>query len=212
MSDGKLLGIELIRHFYSQRGKVIAITDHLSGTDVAHVTYGLQQECRLAERHWNVVAIPGVEITHVPPRAIRKVAVEAKKYGAELVIVHGETIVEPVAPETNIRALKCPEVDILAHPGLITPEEAELAAKNGIFIEISGRAGHCLANGHVVKIGTEKGVKFLICSDAHDSTDFLDTAMAKKIGRGAGMSRRAVDIALSKNPKLLLERIGRDVV
>ena len=42
--------------------------------------------------------------------------------GARIIVVHGETIVEPVRPGTNRKALES-DVDILAHPGLITEDE-----------------------------------------------------------------------------------------
>ena len=40
--------------------------------------------------------IPGVEITHVPPCKIARVAEAARGFGAEWIVVHGETVVEPV--------------------------------------------------------------------------------------------------------------------
>ena len=55
-------------------------------------------------------------------------------FGAEIVVVHGETIVEPVIKGTNWSAVNCPEVDILAHPGLITVEEVEIAKYNDIAL------------------------------------------------------------------------------
>jgi len=58
--------------------------------------------------------------------------VEARKLGARLIVVHGETIVEPVAPGTNAAALESP-IDILAHPGLISEREVRLAAER-VFI------------------------------------------------------------------------------
>ena len=50
--------------------------------------------------------------------------------------MHGETICEPVAPGTNRAAIEA-GVDILAHPGLITEEEARLAASKGVLLEVS---------------------------------------------------------------------------
>jgi histidinol phosphatase-like PHP family hydrolase len=66
-------------------------------------------------------------------------------------VVHGETIVEPVLPGTN-RAAIAAGVDILAHPGLITKEEAMLAAQKGVLLEITTRRGHSFTNGHVASI------------------------------------------------------------
>lgn len=58
----------------------------------------------------------GIEITHVPPDQIDELAEYVKGLGAEVVVVHGETIAEPVAPGTNAAALSSAYVDILAHP------------------------------------------------------------------------------------------------
>ena len=88
-------------------------------------------------------------------------AQKAKQLGAWIVVVHGETIVEPVEKGTNLAALNSPDVDILAHPGMLSPEEARLAAANHIFLEISARKGHSLTNGHVAKLGLKAGAKML---------------------------------------------------
>ena len=93
----------------------------------------MEEDCRLAAEYWGIKALVGVELTHVPAGAIGTLARRARTYGAEIVVVHGETIVEPVEAGTNRAAVNCPEVDILAHPGLITPEEAAAAKKNGSF-------------------------------------------------------------------------------
>jgi histidinol phosphatase-like PHP family hydrolase len=79
---------------------------------------------RQQESDFPLTFIPGVELTHVAPRRIAPLAQRAKELGAGLVLVHGETISEPVRPGTNRAAVECPAVDILAHPGLITLEEA----------------------------------------------------------------------------------------
>ncbi len=42
----------------------------------------------------------------------------SKELGAEIVVVHGETSVEPVAPGTNNASVELSDVDILAHPVL----------------------------------------------------------------------------------------------
>ena len=55
-----------------------------------------------------------------------------------LIVVHGETLVEPVAPGTNRAAIEA-DIDILAHPGLITVEEAARARERGVFLELSAR-------------------------------------------------------------------------
>ena len=39
-------------------------------------------------------------------------------------VLRDQRPVEPVEPGTNLAAASCPDVDVLAHPGLLTAEEA----------------------------------------------------------------------------------------
>ena len=128
LSDGVLSPVELIRRAYFQGYKVIAITDHVGFGNVEYVVKVLTEDCRKASQRWDILAIPGVEITHVPKEDIDMVARDAKAMGAKLVNVHGETIVEPVEPGTNLAAISSTSVDILAHPGLLTDDEARIAS------------------------------------------------------------------------------------
>jgi len=114
-------------------------------------------------------------------------AAQSRALGAQLIVVHGETPVEPVLPGTNRAALDA-DVDLLAHPGFITEEEAVLAAKKGILLELSGRKGHSLTNGHVVRMAEKTGASLAINADAHAPGDFLTAEMAEKVGLGAGLS------------------------
>ena len=134
LSDGVLSPVELIRRAYFQGYKVIAITDHVGFGNVEYVVKVLTEDCRRASQRWDILAIPGVEITHVPKEDIDMVARDAKAMGAKLVNVHGETIVEPVEPGTNLAAISSTSVDILAHPGLLTDDEARIAGKNSTFL------------------------------------------------------------------------------
>jgi histidinol phosphatase-like PHP family hydrolase len=135
------------------------------------------------------------------------VARKAKEKGAWLVIVHGETIVEPVERGTNRAAVQCPDVDILAHPGLLTLEEARLAAANNIFIEVSARKGHSLTNGLVVRIAGAAGAKLILNSDAHDESDLLTPSLARNILLGSGLTEGELDRVLSLNARALMERL-----
>ena len=165
-------------------------------------------ECELVSRHWPILAVPAVELTHVPAGAIAQVARQAKQWGAALVVVHGETIVEPVEPGTNLAALRSHDVDVLAHPGLLTLEEAELAAANGVFLELSARKGHSLTNGHVWRVGSQAGAQFLLNSDAHEPDDLLSAEFARHVALGAGLPEAEVVVALHENPRLLLRKLG----
>ncbi len=153
--------------------------------------------------------MPGVELTHLPAAAIDDVAREAKELGAWLVVVHGESPVEPVEEGTNLAAVKSRFVDILAHPGHMTADVAELAAKNEVFIEITTRRGHCITNAHVAKLASEAGALMLLNSDTHDEDDLLSDQAARETLRQAGINSRKFKQILEANPLTLLQRIKR---
>ena len=150
--------------------------------------------------------IPGVEFTHVPPSQIGPLVAQARALGAALVVVHGETLMEPVAPGTNRAGLEA-EIDILAHPGLISREDAELAAQRGIMLEISARAGHSLGNGRVAGLALATGAKLLVNSDTHTPGDLLNETHQRNVARAAGLSEEEVEQVVQTNARALLKRI-----
>ncbi len=209
ISDGDLSPIELIRRAAAKGYRAIAITDHCGLGEMARAITETAKDCALAGQYWDIMAIPGIELTHVPAKAIPHLARQAKALGARIVVVHGETIVEPVEPGTNLAALQCPDVDILAHPGLLTLEEAELAAHRDIFLEISARRGHSLTNGLVAKLASQTGAKLLLNSDSHGDRDLLSWELAHAIARGASLDDDQVESMLQVHPRQLLEKLQR---
>lgn len=209
LSDGELSPVELIRRAVVNGYQAIAITDHVGPGNMERVLKELIKECRLAEEYWPITAIPGVELTHVPAGSIPDLAQEARNLGAELVVVHGETLVEPVEPGTNRSAASCRLVDILAHPGLLTEDEAKLAVANDVFIEITSRGGHNVGNGHVVKIGRKVGVKFVVDSDTHQPDNLLTGSWAMTVAKGAGLDGEEVEEATVENPLKILEIVRK---
>lgn len=207
-SDGSNSPIELIRFADSYGYCCIAITDHASYSNIDQIINGAIRDCRLAERYWDIIAIPGVELTNIPAKSIDEMAGYAREKGAKIVVVHGESIVEPVEPGTNLAAAGSRFIDILAHPGLITEDVAKKAAANDIFLELTHRAGHCLSNGHTVKTGRLAGAKFLINSDAHSHNDLYRTGMQKRIALAAGLDSTEVEMIFQKNNKSLLKKLG----
>jgi len=207
-SDGGLLPIELIRRAIVRGYQAVALTDHVSAGNLASVLAAVIRDCQLAEDNWEIRAIPGVELTHLPPAEIPKAAAAAREHGAQLIVVHGESPVEPVPPGTNLAALRCPEVDILAHPGPLDPELASLAARSGIFLELSARAGHSLGNGAVASAARQAGALLLVNSDAHRPTDLLTEELARRVALGAGLSEEEAQQVLTSNPEDLLRKLA----
>ena len=208
LSDGVLSPIELIRRAQAAGYAGLALTDHVGYGTLERVVEELSRDCRLAERFWNIRAFPGVEITHVPPESIDEIAKTARELGAQIVVVHGETVVEPVPEGTNLAAARCSWVDVLAHPGNITAEVVRKAAENGVFLEITGRKGHCLTNGRVLRLALEAGATLVVNSDAHEPGDLLSPDLAEKVALGAGAEAEVVSAILEEGPQHLLQALG----
>ena len=208
LSDGVLAPVELIRRAIRAGYRVMAITDHVGPGNMEFVLKTLAADCDMANRRWDILALPGVEITHTPAEDIDRLARECRRLGAVVVNVHGETITEPVVEGTNLASVSSSNVDILAHPGLITPEEARIAAVNGVFLEVSARKGHGLANGHVVKTALDAGARLVLDSDAHAPEDLLTREWAMGVARGAGLDVESAAALLDRAPMEVLKRVG----
>jgi len=205
-SDGELIPAELVRRAAARGYKAVAITDHADHSNLDFIIPRIMNVCRKMAGNCPIRMIPGVELTHVIPAQIKELAVEARSLGAAVIIVHGETIVEPVAPGTNLAALNSP-IDILAHPGLITDEEARLAFEKGIYLEVTARKGHSLTNGHVVKMARKYKAGLVLNTDSHSPRDLIDLEMAWKVARGAGMDDAEVE-SMFGNSRSIVEKIS----
>ncbi len=199
-SDGELIPAELARRAEVVGCRYIAITDHVDQSNVEHVAGSIVRFC--SEDQHKVKVLPGVEITHVTPAEIADVVKRARKSGVKIVVAHGETIVEPVERGTNDAAIDA-GVNILAHPGMITPETAAHAAKAGVFLEITARGGHSYSNGHVARTALEAGAKMVFNTDSHSPHDLVDRERAIKIIMAAGLSFVQAQEILANSQKLV---------
>mgnify|MGYP004702334913 FL=1 len=207
-SDGELIPAELTRRAAVAGYRAMAITDH---GDLSNLDLILPRICRVVAdlgAAWGLTVLPGIELTHVPPATIAELAREARRLGAKLVLVHGETIVEPVAPGTNLAALQA-DIDILAHPGLLSAEEAALAAERGICLELTTRKGHCLCNGHVAQMALAHGAKLVVNTDSHSPSDLIPLALARKIALGAGLSDEQFEQTRRNSAALVQKALAR---
>jgi putative hydrolase len=186
-SDGELIPSELARRAVVKGYTALAMTDHGDLSNLDLIIPRLLKVAGSLTRDLGITVIPGIELTHVPPASFSEAVTESRRLGASIVIGHGETISEPVADGTNRAAIEA-GVDILAHPGLISDEDAALAAKRGVHLEITTRKGHSLTNGHVAAMAKKHGAKLVVNNDAHAPDDLLSEEQAIRVALGAGLS------------------------
>jgi histidinol phosphatase-like PHP family hydrolase len=205
MSDGEMLPIELIRRMAVLGYDTVAITDHADNSNLVSLLDTLPLVKESADIY-GIRLLCGVELTHVPPNLISGMAQRAKNLGADVVVVHGESPMEPVAPGTNHAACSCTDVDVLAHPGLITREDAMLASEHGVALELTSRGGHNRTNGHVAKMARDAGCTIVVNSDAHAPNDLLDKRAKFIVAMGAGLKKEDCSRAVSLNIEKLVLR------
>jgi putative hydrolase len=201
-SDGVLIPSELVARASALGLKAIAITDHGDWSNIDFIIPRIVKVAQELNSVMSIRVIPGIEITHVPPPLIAATVDRARDLGAAIIVVHGETIVEPVAPGTNAAAIKA-GIDVLAHPGLIDRELVVEAKKKGILLEITARKGHSLTNGHVAKLAKEVGARLVIDTDTHSPGDLIDDATARRIVCGAGLSEDDFNVMQENAARLI---------
>ena len=188
LSDGELVPAELARRVKVAGYEVLGLADHADHGNLAWILASARGAALALAGHLEGLTIlPGVEITHVPPALIGGLVQKARDLGASHVVVHGESAVEPVAPGTNLAAIEA-GADLLAHPGLLGEKEAARAAEKGVFLELSLRGGHGLANGRVARLALKYGAGLLVSSDGHDPGEFLTPELQRSTALGAGLS------------------------
>jgi histidinol phosphatase-like PHP family hydrolase len=180
-SDGCLGPSELAYRAKLKGYSAIGLTDHGDFSNIDHTVPRLVAVAKDLSREYQLVIVPGIELTYVPPRLIPRAARLARKCGAQIVLVHGETPAEEVPPGTNHAAVSCNDVDILAHPGYITVEDSTIAKKNNVFLEITSRRGHCAGNAHVAHRAKETGARMVFNTDTHAPEDLVAFRDIKKI-------------------------------
>jgi len=205
-SDGELLPSELVRRAETIGYEAVALTDHADSSNLDWVVPRLAQVCRDLNLRWKIRAIPGIELTHVPPEMIALLAAKARSLGALIVLVHGETLVEPVPPGTNRKAIEA-GVDILAHPGLITEEETGLAREKNVVLEISARKGHSLSNGHVARTALKFGTALVLNTDTHSPDDLTSRERASRVALGAGLAMDEFE-RMQQNARRFVARVA----
>jgi histidinol phosphatase-like PHP family hydrolase len=191
LSDGELLPSEVAIRYQAQGYKTIAITDHADYSNIKTIVRAIVEFCRKWPKDSAIKVLPGVELTHLPPQQFRPLANYARKHGIKVIIAHGETPVEPIASGTNKSALEA-NIDILAHPGLITDDDTKLAAKKGIFLEVTSRHGHSETNTHVIKQARKFGAKLILNNDSHKCEDIISPKELNQTGLDCGLTQEEI--------------------
>lgn len=191
LSDGELLPSEMVRRAAVKGYKAIALTDHVDVSNIDFVLPRIIKVCKTLNKNWRIISIPGVEITHAPLEEIKPLVKFARRHGAKVVIVHGETIAEPVIPGTNRRAIEA-GCDILAHPGMIEREDVLLAKKKNVYLEITTRKNHRAANRHVYKAAKNIGANLVLDNDSHSDEDLVKKAQAITLLKSLGMNQAEI--------------------
>lgn len=206
-SDGVLIPAELARRAVAAGYEALAFTDHMDHSNIDFIIPRIVKVVNALKGYMPITLLPGAEITHVPPALIPDLVKEARKLGAKIVIVHGETIVEPVVEGTNRAAIDA-GVDILAHPGLISEDDLRFAKEKGVTLEITARKGHSISNGHVARAAMRLGIPLTVNTDAHAPGDLISSDTARKILLSAGIGPDEIDGIFAHAKNLVKKAIG----
>ena len=205
LSDGLLLPSELVRRYEVAGFRAVAITDHVDLSNIDFIIEALVKVSKQLNRYWKIKTIPGIELTHIPLQQFSSLVIHARKKGARLIVAHGESPVEPVIKGTNKAAIQA-GVDILAHPGKIIKEDALLAAKNGVSLEITTRKGHSGTNAYVANMAKKYSAKIILNSDSHSPEDIPSRMLYERIAGLAGLFSK--DIAqVYRNSEVLIQKV-----
>jgi histidinol phosphatase-like PHP family hydrolase len=188
LSDGCLLPSEVAMRYMALGFKAIAITDHADYSNIKFLISSILEFTAHWPKKFPLKVLPGVELTHCPPEQFKPLAKYARSQGIKIIVAHGQTIVEPVMKGTNRAALEA-DIDILAHPGLITDEEVKLAKKNNVFLEVTCRKGHKLTDAHVVEKALKFGAKLILNTDSHAPEDIITPAEIIKVAQKSGLNQ-----------------------
>ena len=87
-------------------------------------------------------------------------------------------------------------------------DEARRAASKNVFLEISSRKGHCLANGHVALLARQAQAKLVIDTDTHEPADLISREYAGNVLSGAGLDVAEVRQVLEVHARELARQFG----
>lgn len=192
LSDGVLLPSEVAVRYLAAGYNTIAITDHADYSNIGSIVKSTVSFTRNWPSDCGIKVLPGIELTHLPPKQFKPLAKYARSKGIKIIVAHGETVCEPVIKGTNLAALEA-DIDILAHPGLISEGEIKLAKRKGIFLELTSRSGHSQTNKLVAGRALKLGARLILNNDSHAPEDIISPRQLVKVGINAGLSPKDID-------------------
>jgi len=206
LSDGALLPSEICRRYEEKGYQIIAITDHSDYSNIKNNVSSIVEFCRRWPKKSRIKVLPGVELTHLPLEQFPPLVKYCRKQGIKIIIAHGESPVEPVEAGTNRQAVLS-GIDILAHPGNISQEEAVLAKERGVFLELTTRKGHSRGNKYAVEMFKNTGVGLLINNDAHTPEDILKPEELKDIAISCGLNQDEISRIYAQEKRFLEKKL-----
>lgn len=202
LSDGVLLPSEIAVRYLFLGYKAVAITDHVDYSNIKSVINSILNFTRRWPKDSAIKVLPGVELTHLPLGQFKPLAKYARSKGMKVIIGHGQTTVEPVIEGANRAALEA-DIDILAHPGLISGDDAALAKKRGIFLELTSRKGHSDTNSHVAQAALNAGAKLILDTDSHVPEDIIAVDKLREFAVKAGLDEKQIDCIFQDTKEFL---------
>lgn len=207
MSDGRYFPLELAVTAEQRGYRALCFADHADSANMDVVVPGIARVCKDINAYMKIRAIPGVEMTYVPPVILGDQVNWARKLGANLIIVHGETDQEAIMAGTNRAAIEA-GVDILAHPGFITEEDCVLAKEKNVLLEISTKDFHYEANRHIVGLAKKHGAKLIMNSDFHRTEHFLCKDLIDRTMINSNLSLSDVEQCFKNSWDLFNSKMG----
>ena len=190
VGDSYLLPAEAIRLARLAGYKAVGLAVRADGATLALLLPWLLQLSRHYSLYSGVEAFAGVELTHIPPALMPEAVAEARSMGAAFVLAHGESVDGTTEVGTNHAAIAA-GVDILAHPGIITAEDAAMAGESGVLLEITPAPLHGLANAHVAAMAVEYGCGLVFGGNIKSPRHFLSRETYLAVLRGARIEGEA---------------------
>jgi histidinol phosphatase-like PHP family hydrolase len=157
ISDGELSPRQMVEAADRRQYDLFALTDHGTSANYREVAARVRDEVERLRSLVSAELIAGIELTELEPSRIADAALESRRCGAQVVVVHGECVTMTTPPGTNAAAVRSDAVDILAHPGLVTLEDARASVEHNVWLELSARGGHSYGNGRVFRTASEAG-------------------------------------------------------